>query len=120
MSLNYLLKTNAMFDMIVYVSTPYSAQHLESITRARAAMQKYFANFYKLNPKAAAVNAIFSFPNDITTLTDKEIFTAAVPLMRSSGLHIVLRQPNWGYSPILIQECALAHSLNIPTTFEDI
>jgi hypothetical protein len=118
MNLRLILKTNAMFDMIVYVSVPYSPQHPESLASARLTLQKYFAAFYKANPKCAAVNAVFSFPNNVGALTDKEVFTAVAPLMRSASKHIILIKPNWGYSPIATQECALAYNLNIPTLIE--
>jgi hypothetical protein len=109
-----------MFDMIVYVSTPYSAQHPESLVKARSTLQKYFAAFYRANPRSAAVNAIFSFPDSVGALTDKEVFAAVAPLMRSASKHIVLNVFDWSYSPIILQEASLAYHLNIPTSIETI
>lgn len=115
-----------MFDMIVYVSTPYHLEHLATQNAAICSLNKSLAIFYKRNPRWAAVNALYSFYNNPNGTEDKQLakpgykmlFGIVLSLMKSAQAHIVLREPGWDYCDIVLAECACANQLGIPTLFE--
>lgn len=117
-----------MFDMIVYVSVPYSLEHLFTQNTAITSLNRNLANFYKRNPRWAAVNALYTVynnPNIIEdkgskTVTYKTLYGTVGLLMRSTNIHVVLRVPGWEYSDVVMSECACAAQLGIPTVFEDV
>lgn len=128
MNHNYVSVTNAMFDMIVYVSAPYSLEHLSTQNSAITNLNKSLGSFYKRNPKWAAVNALYSFYNNpnvgegsvIHKPSYKVLYDMVQSLMRSSQVHVVIRTPGWEYSDIVMNECACAAQCGVPTVFEDI
>lgn len=120
--------TSAMFDMIVYVSSPYTLEHVSTQNGAIIKLNKALGSFYKRNPKWAAVNALYSFYNNPNVAEDsamhkpsyKVLYGMAHTLMKSAQVHVVLRTPGWEYSDIVMNECACAAQCGVPTVFEDI
>jgi hypothetical protein len=117
-----------MFDMIVYVSTPYSIEHLSTQNAAVCKLNRALAGIYRRNKGWAAVNALYSFYNNPNGTEDnqlaspkyKVLFGIVNTLMRSAQVHIVLRTPGWEYCDIVLAECACAAQLGIPTVFEEV
>lgn len=126
-SLNAISVTSAMFDMIVYVSTPYTLEHLSTQNTAICTLNRSLAFFYKRNPRGAAVNALYTFYNNPNGSEDnqlakpgyKMLFGIVQSLMRSAQVHVVLKKPGWEYCDIVLAECACAAQLGIPTVTED-
>ena len=114
------LKTSVMFDMIVYVSTPYSLEHPHTQRAALVSLNKALAGVYKRNPTWACVNPLYSIYNPQPTNPDyMALFVLMETLMRSAQAHIVIRSPGWEYSDVVLAECAHAAKLGIPTVFEE-
>ena len=119
-SLKLILKTSVMFDMIVYVSVPYSLEHISTQRRALESLNKTLAGVYKRNPKWACVNPLYSFYSPQPTKPDYTALIVTIEtLMRSSQAHIVVRVPGWEYSDVVLTECAIAAKHGVPTVFED-
>lgn len=115
--------------MIVYVSAPYSLEHLFTQNTAIMQLNRSLAGFYHRNPKSAAVNALYTIYNNPNLMEDnkgtkqvtyKTLYQTVGVLMRSAQIHVVLRVQGWEYSDIVMSECACAAQLGIPTVFEDV
>lgn len=127
-SLNFNFATNVMFDMIVYVSVPYSIEHLSTQNAAVCHLNRTLASIYRRNPSWAAVNALYSFYNNPNGTEDnqlakpqyKVLFGIVQSLIRSAQVHIVLKVPGWEYCDIVLAECACATQLGVPTVFQDL
>lgn len=117
-----------MFDMIVYVSSPYTLEHLGTQNIAINRLNKTLAGIYKRNPTWACVNALYSFYNNhnvekgspLEKPTYKVLFGMVESLMKSSQVHIVSAVHGWEYSDIVIAECACAAKYGIPTVYEEL
>ena len=109
-----------MFDMIVYVSTPYSLEHTSTQKRALVSLNKALGGIYKRNPKWACVNPLYSLYNPEPTKPDYAALIITIEtLMKSSQAHIVVRVPGWEDSDVVLTECAVAAKHGVPTVFED-
>ena len=114
--------------MIVYVSIPYSIEHLSTQNAALAQLNKQLAGFYKRNPRWAAVNALYSVYNNPNLMEDsgsrqityKQLYSTVAVLMKSASAHIIIKNPGWEYSDIVLAECACANQTKTPTIFEDV
>lgn len=108
---------SAIFDMIVYVSTPFLLEHQDTKNIAIARMNKFLGKFYKANPRWVAVNSLYSVyknPSMQDQITYKHLYAASAALIRSSGMHITLMSPGWEYSEIVLNERHLAMTLKMP------
>lgn len=108
---------SVMFDMIVYVSTPFLLEHQDTKNIAIARMNKFLGKFYKANPRWCAVNALYSIYNNPLledAATYKNLYSTAGLLIRGSQMHVTLKAPGWEYSELVLNERHLAMSLNLP------
>lgn len=128
MSLRINSNLSAMFNMIVYVSAPYSLEHLFTQNTAITQLNRSLAGFYHRNPTWAAVNALYTVYNNPNIMEDsgqkvityKTLFSTVSTLMRASQVHVVLAVPGWEYSDIVLSECACAAQFGIPTVRETV
>ena len=114
--------------MIVYISIPYSLEHLSTQNTAITHLNRILAGFYKRNPTWAAVNALYTIYNNPNMLEDansrqvtyKQLYGTVGLLMKSANAHVVIRVPGWEYSDIVMAECACAGQLGIMSLSEDV
>ena len=117
-----------MFDIIAYISYPYSLDHKDTQSIAAKGLGTTLAAFYKRNPTWACVNPLYSFHNNpyaekgspLETPTPAVLKGLIEVLMKSATVHIVVRKPGWEYSDIVMAECACANKFGIPTHYEDV
>lgn len=108
---------SAIFDMIVYVSTPFLLEHQDTKNIAIARMNRFLGKFYKANPRWTAVNSLYSVYNNPLVedqVTYKHLYTTSALLIRASGLHVTLMAPGWEYSELVLNERHLAMTLKTP------
>ena len=112
-----------MFDMIAYVSFPYSMDHHASKNRAIVGLNKALASLYRRNPNWVYVNGLYSHYNNphIPTETKLGISDAlqlSKVLLDSAQVCIVIHAKGWEYSDIVMTEAGYFSSLNRPILYE--
>lgn len=110
-----------MFNMIAYISTPYTLESLESQNNAVQHLNKFLGRVIYKREGWTGVSSVFTLYNN-TDLhnkapTYKQLYATSKILIESCDLFMVLGGDNWGYSEIVMNELFYAQTLKKPIEF---